>query len=139
MLKQQASLTQCMPIGAEPSPGGATHFRVWAPGHSSVAVVFEARREAAPLKPEGNGYFSGLLENVPAGTRYKYQLGGDPANAYPDPASRYQPRGPHHFSEVIDFSTFRWSDGNWPGVKLPGQVIYELHLGTFTAEGTWQA
>ena len=136
----KATLTQQMPIGAEPSPeGNETYFRVWAPGHPSVAVLFEGTRAAAPLKSEGNGYFSGLVENAPAGTHYKYQLGGDPNNAFPDPASRYQPDGPHHFSEVVGVTAFPWTDGDWPGIKLRGQVIYELHLGTFTPEGSWNS
>jgi maltooligosyltrehalose trehalohydrolase len=139
MSKQHASPTHRLPIGAEPSSDGTTHFRVWAPEHASVSVVFEDTRNTASLKAEGNGYFSGTIENVPAGTRYKYQLGSDPASTYPDPASRYQPVGPHHYSEVIDPSTFQWTDENWPGVKLRGQVIYELHVGTFTTEGTWKA
>jgi len=140
MSKQQSPIFRYMPIGAEPSPdGNATRFRVWAPEHSSVSVVFDGARKAAPLEPERDGYFSALIEDVPAGTRYKYQLGSDPTHAYPDPASRYQAQGPHHFSEVIDPRLFEWTDGNWPGVKLAGQVIYELHLGTFTTEGTWKA
>jgi maltooligosyltrehalose trehalohydrolase len=140
MLKQRTPISRHIPVGAEPSPdGNATRFRVWAPEHPSVAVVFDGHRHPAPLKPEENGYFSGLVENVPAGTRYKYQLGNDPAHVYPDPASRYQPRGPHHFSEVIDPRSFEWTDESWPGVRLPGQVIYELHVGTFTTEGTWKA
>ncbi len=134
------TLTQQMPIGAETSSERkATHFRVWAPRHSSVNVLFEGTQSSVPLESEGDGYFSALVEDTPAGTRYKYQLGTDPNHAYPDPASRYQPHGPHRFSEVIDPSAFPWTDKNWPGVKLRGQVIYELHLGTFTTEGTWKS
>src|SRR4029450_4178566 len=58
---------------------------------------------------------------------------------YPDPASRYQPEGPHGPSEVIDPSLFPWTDDAWRGVPLEGQVFYELHIGTFTPEGTWDA
>jgi maltooligosyltrehalose trehalohydrolase len=58
---------------------------------------------------------------------------------YPDPASRFQPYGPHGPSQIIDPRTFQWTDGMWPGVHLEGQVIYEMHLGTFTQEGTWEA
>src|SRR5690606_24057871 len=61
---------------------------------------------------------------------------GDPR---PDPASRFQPEGPHGPSSIVDPSGFRWTDGDWPGPDLRGQVLYELHVGTFTPEGTWSA
>ncbi len=66
---------------------------------------------------------------------YKYSLDG--GEAYPDPASRYQPTGPHGFSQIVDPNSFPWSDEEWRGVKLEGQVLYELHIGTFTPGGTW--
>lgn len=84
---------------------------------------------------EGNGYFSGSVTDAHAGTRYKYLV--DEKEPCPDPASRFQPDGPHGYSEIIDPKTFRWTDSDWPGVRLKGQVIYELHLGTFTEAGTW--
>ena len=129
-----------LPIGAEVQRGGV-HFRVWAPKRRLVEVLFESRPEAGPekfeLEPEGNGYFSGLVPGVGDGTRYRYRLDG--RDAYPDPASRYQPEGPHGPSQVVDPSLYRWGDDAWKGLVLEGQVIYELHLGTFTAEGTWEA
>ena len=135
-----ATLAHQMPVGAQVVPEqNATQFRVWALPHASVSVVFEDGRKPAPLQREEGGYFSALVQNVPAGTRYKYQLGTDPQNAFPDPIARYQPEGPHHFSEVIDPGAFRWTDQNWAGIQLFGQVLYELHLGTFTTEGTWKA
>ncbi len=125
-----------MPIGAEvTSNGTATHFRVWAPRHKSIRVVFKGKRNALPLASEGNGYFSAVAPGIAAGARYKYQL--DRGETFPDPASRYQPNGPHGFSQVIDPNSFPWSDANLHAVKLEGQVIYELHLGTFTQGGTW--
>ncbi len=121
-------------IGAEAVPGGA-HFRVWAPQAKSIEVVFENSDRGFGLHAEENGYFSGMVAGVEAGTRYKLKLdGGEP---FPDPASRRQPAGVHGFSEVVDAAAFRWSDHQWPGVKLEGQVIYEMHIGTFTKEGTW--
>lgn len=116
---------------------GATRFRVWAPERKSVTVVFEDGRPAVALAPEDDGYFSETVEGVTAGTLYKFQLDG--GEAYPDPASRFQSHGPHSFSEVVDPNSFRWTNANWPGVKLHGQVIYELHLGTFTHRGTWNS
>jgi maltooligosyltrehalose trehalohydrolase len=90
------------------------------------------------LAAEGDGYFSGLVADVGAGTRYSFRLDGD-STLLPDPASRFQPEGPHGVSEVVDPSEFRWTDAAWRGASLPGQIIYEMHLGTFTREGTWQA
>jgi maltooligosyltrehalose trehalohydrolase len=124
------------PVGAEYLGDGRTHFRVWAPGSRRVGVLFDDRHEA-PLDAEPDGYFAGATTAF-AGARYQFQLdAGD--RPYPDPASRFQPDGPHGWSEVIDPLTFQWSDTQWRGVALPGQVVYEMHVGTFTPEGTWQA
>ncbi|HEY0304166.1 MAG TPA: malto-oligosyltrehalose trehalohydrolase, partial [Longimicrobiales bacterium] len=91
----------------------------------------------APLEREGDGYFSAELAGVRAGSRYWYLLDDD--GPFPDPASRFQPDGPHQASEVIDPDAYDWSDGGWRGVRLPGQVIYEMHVATFTREGSWRA
>src|SRR3954452_15132830 len=114
-----------------------TQFRVWAPQHRSVAVVFEDGRTPLRLAREENGYFSAAAPHVPAGTAYKFQLDG--REAFPDPASRYQPTGPHGYSQVVDPHAFTWTDENWPGITLKGQVLYEMHLATFTEGGTWPA
>ena len=113
-------------------PGGV-HFRVWAPERHSVAVVIEG--SDVPLKREPSGYWSGGVKDARAGTRYKYKL-DDQSNTYPDPASRFQPDGPHDASQVVD-PKFYWTDSEWRGITRTGQVIYELHIGTFTPEGTW--
>src|SRR5450755_1453531 len=110
---------RCMPIGAEFLPkSNATHFRVWAPERKAVQVVFEDKRPPVGLASEGNGYFSGLAPDVEAGATYKYAL-GDP-DPYPDPVSRFQPAGPHHFSRVVDPASFAWTDENWQGCELKG-------------------
>ena len=127
-------------------PGGGVHFRVWAPRWRRVAVVPESAtddpraREFVPvsLEPEAAGYFAGCVPDAGPGTRYRFHLDDDP-HLYPDPAARYQPDGPHGPSEVIDPAAFHWSDDDWAGVGLTGQVLYEMHVGTFTREGTWQA
>ncbi|MEP7078578.1 MAG: malto-oligosyltrehalose trehalohydrolase, partial [Chthoniobacterales bacterium] len=111
-----------------------THFRVWAPKAKALCVVREKKAHA--LTAERDGYFSGAIECA-AGTRYKFRL--DDGDVFPDPASRYQPDGPHGESCVIDPSSFKWTDQNWRGLELAGQVIYEFHVGTFTPEGTWRA
>jgi maltooligosyltrehalose trehalohydrolase len=128
-----------LPVGAEVVPGGV-EFRVWAPSRRRVEVVLEAGRAAGAheLARESDGYFRGRVGRAAAGDRYRYRLdGGD--RLLPDPASRFQPDGPHGPSEVIDPSGFEWADAGWDGRSLPGQVIYELHVGTFTPEGTWAA
>jgi maltooligosyltrehalose trehalohydrolase len=133
-----------LPIGAERTPEGV-HFRVWAPDRKRVEVRFEEVAEEAgeewavdfELTPEEDGYFSGLVPQAGAGALYKYRLDG--GDAYPDPASRYQPQGPHGPSQVIDPTPFEWTDRDWRGIGSEGQVIYEMHIGTFTREGTWEA
>jgi maltooligosyltrehalose trehalohydrolase len=128
-----------LPVGAEILPEGGVHFRVWAPRRRAVGVVIEGGRgrEPIPLAAEGNGYFSGTVRTAAAGTLYRYRLEGP--NLYPDPASRFQPEGPHGPSEVIDPRSFAWTDHGWTGRGLEGHVIYELHIGTFTPEGTFAA
>ncbi|OLN30729.1 Malto-oligosyltrehalose trehalohydrolase [Desulfovibrio sp. DV] len=89
------------------------------------------------MTPQDDGYHAGLVPQAAAGVRYRYRLGG--RDAFPDPASRFQPDGPHGPSQVVDPAAFVWRDGQWPGVGIEGQVIYEMHIGTFTQEGTWAA
>src|SRR5579884_1673673 len=122
-----------LPVGADVVSGGGVHFRVWGPDHKTVDVLLN--KAFHPLQREKDGYFSGHLPGASAGSLYKYRLDG--GEAYPDPASRFQPDGPHGFSKVIDPAAFSWSDKKWKGVSIRGQVIYEMHIGTFTAEGTW--
>ncbi len=133
-----------LPIGAELQPGGVD-FRVWAPLRSRVEVVFpnadslnHVRLQPLSLTRDASGYFSGFSPEAKAGTRYGFRLDGSD-RLYPDPASRLQPEGPHGPSAVVDPDTSTWHDGDWSGVRLHGQVIYEMHIGTFTPEGTWTA
>jgi maltooligosyltrehalose trehalohydrolase len=124
-------------VGAEVQPQGGVHFRVWAPRRRRVAVALEGHADA-PLQAEDSGYFAGLLPAARAGSLYRFRLDGG-EQLYPDPASRFQPDGPHGPSQVIDPAAFRWTDGGWRGPSREGQVVYELHLGTFTPQGTWEA
>lgn len=126
-----------LPIGAEPLAGGGVAFRVWAPRRSGVDVVIEGGGSIA-LAGEPGGYFSGVHSQAHAGSRYRFRLDGS-AELFPDPASRFQPHGPHGPSEVIDPSRFSWTDAAWTGARQSGQVIYEMHVGTFTPEGTFAA
>jgi len=79
-----------------------------------------------------------VAADVGAGALYRFRLNGN-EDFHPDPASRYQPGGPHRSSCVVDHRDFRWSDQQWPGINVKGQIIYEMHIGTFTREGTWRA
>ena len=137
MLSRSWGARRRLPIGAEPRARGGTHFRVWAPAARRVHVVVEGEQEA-PLEQEPGGYFSGELEHVRPGMRYRFRL-DDAPELLPDPASRFQPEGPAGPSEVIDPDAFAWTDAEWRGRPLRGQVIYELHVGTLTREGTWAA
>jgi maltooligosyltrehalose trehalohydrolase len=126
-------------VGAEIARG-AVHFRVWAPSSRAVSVV-RYREDgkptdfAFPLAPEEGGYFSGSNGELEPGALYKYRLdSGD----YPDPASRFQPLGPHGPSQIID-AAFAWTDSGWRGISPKGQILYEAHIGTLTPEGTWAA
>ena len=131
------------PIGAELIAPNETHFRLWAPKAKKVDLVLEesvsktSPRSFHPLTREEDGYFSGSA-SVGAGARYRFRV-DNAEHFHPDPASRFQPHGPHGSSCVVDPETFDWTDASWRGVTLRGQIIYEMHVGTFTKEGTWRA
>ena len=126
-----------LPIGAEPLSDGGVHFRVWAPRCREVAVEIEGLG-SAELQAEAGGYFSLRSLSAKAGMRYRFRL--DPGEAaLPDPASRFQPEGPHGPSEIVDPGAFAWTDHTWRGVAREQLIIYEMHIGTFTPEGSWEA
>ncbi|MBZ0233118.1 MAG: malto-oligosyltrehalose trehalohydrolase, partial [Deltaproteobacteria bacterium] len=129
-------MTRRRPIGAELIAGEGVHFRVWAPKRRRVSVVLDDGTEIV-LAPEASGYFAGAAAAAAAGTRYRFRLDGGEL-LVPDPASRFQPDGPHGPSEVIDPRAFAWTDGAWRGAP-DAHVVYELHVGTFTREGTFAA
>ena len=121
------------PVGGQLQEGGAA-FRVWANKHQDVLVRINNNNEHR-LSAEADGFFSGFVPNVRAGDIYKFVLGEQ--GSFPDPASRFQPEGPHGPSQIVDPTKFSWTDHGWPGVRMARQIIYELHIGTFTREGTW--
>jgi maltooligosyltrehalose trehalohydrolase len=135
------------PIGAELIGNGRAHFRVWAPKAKRLEVVIEgewgrSRGAGAPptfaeLEREAAGYFSGAIE-AKTGALYRYRLDGA-KDFHPDPASRFQPEGPHGPSCIVDPTQFKWTDCARKGIQMPGQIMYEMHIGTFTPEGTWRA
>jgi len=132
------ALARRLPVGSEVTANGV-HFRVWSPARKKVELVIDgANATSIELVAEAGGYFSALAPSVRPGDRYRFRLDGE-SSLFPDPASRFQPEGPHGPSEVVDPTPFAWTDAAWPGVGRFGQAIYEMHIGTFTREGTWAA
>jgi maltooligosyltrehalose trehalohydrolase len=123
-------------LGARVSPEG-THFRVWASKPQMVEVVLEPTGTIHRLEQDNHGYWFGLIRDATAGMTYRYRLNGK--DSFPDPCSRFQPEGPHGPSLIVDPSSYRWRDQQWRGIELRGQVIYELHIGTFTPDGTFDS
>jgi len=137
------SANRRLPIGAEVMATEGVHFRVWAPKCQRIEVVFAAAGGTPAVAPlelvaEDGGYFAGVASAARAGMLYRFRLNGS-EQLVPDPASRFQPDGPHGPSQIIEPGQFAWSDSGWRGAALQGQVLYELHIGTFTGEGTWRA
>ena len=124
-------------LGATPLPGGSWQFAVWAPNHT-VDVCFP-NNEAPPqqMGRDAFGYHRAVVDGLASGANYMYRLDG--SRRLPDPASRRQPSGVHGPSELVDVSAFRWTDSDWKGVALEDSVFYELHVGTFTPKGTFEA
>ncbi|PYJ19328.1 MAG: malto-oligosyltrehalose trehalohydrolase, partial [Verrucomicrobia bacterium] len=120
------------PIGAELIGENETYFRVWAPKARHIDLVLEesrvkdSRPTFHPLEANEAGYFSGAV-NAGAGARYWFRV-NNAQNFYPDPASRFQPDGPHGSSCIVDPTEFQWTDSEWPGITLKGQIIYEMHI-----------
>ncbi len=128
-----------MPFGAEFQDDGQVHFRIWAPGTQDLALEVENAGEfqAVPLTAQPDGWFSCRTDLAGADSRYRYVL--NDGTRIPDPASRFQPDDVHGASEVIDPAAFDWSDSDWRGRPWEEAVIYELHVGTYTPEGTLSA
>jgi len=126
-------------IGAQAGAAGV-HFRVWAPKRRSVEVLLTSGtgERSLALTTESDGYFSGHAAGAQAADLYRFRLDGG-GDLYPDPASRFQPQGPHGPSCVVDPALYTWQDDGWKGVAAAGAVLYEMHIGTFTPEGTWEA
>ncbi|MDX5421999.1 MAG: malto-oligosyltrehalose trehalohydrolase [Hymenobacteraceae bacterium] len=125
-------------IGGIHHPDNGTTFTLWAPHAEQVEVVLHRPlNQKIPLQREAFGYWTALAEDTRPGTRYTYLLDGETER--PDPASRFQPDGVHEASAVVDLNGFKWTDQDWKGLPLEQLIIYELHVGTFTEEGTFEA
>lgn len=131
-------------LGATPLANGQTRFAVWAPEAQKVCVELvlrtgdvESVSKTYELNQSGDGVFIGLVDNCSAGTLYR--LKPDDKDARPDPRSRFQPFGVHGPSQVVDPSAYKWKDTDWKGIKKRDLVIYELHIGSFSKQGTYAA
>ncbi|HEX3177960.1 MAG TPA: malto-oligosyltrehalose trehalohydrolase [Methylomirabilota bacterium] len=129
------SLGASLHLGAAVREDGVV-FRVWAPARRTVEVVIDGRRPL-PLTRQADGTYEATAPGVPPGARYQYRLDGE--RYRPDPASRFQPEGVHGPSVVVEPSAFPWTDEAFHGHELADLVLYELHVGTFTRAGTFEA
>ncbi len=123
-------------LGAVLSDRGV-RFRVWAPEKALVSLILSEGSRKVPMELEKNGYFTTFLEGIQPGTTYFYLLNED--RLRPDPVSRSQPHGVHGPSQVIDPNEFEWQDQNWRGIPKEEMILYEIHTGTFTREGTFES
>lgn len=125
-------------VGANYLGNTRCQFTVWAPLLKEVAVkVVSPHEKLLPMQQLEYGFWQVTSEDIEPGSRYVYQLEG--TKEFPDPASYLQPEGVHKASEVFDHSAFNWTDRDWSGIRLEDYIIYELHIGTFTPEGTFEA
>ena len=129
-------------LGAVPISESKTRFSVWAPKAKKLQVELlrkwgNAERTIGShfLDRNADGIFAGVVDECPPGTLYRFKL--DNNDGRPDPRSRFQPHGVHEPSQVVDPNSFQWTDQKWRGVAKRDLVIYELHVGSFTAEGTY--
>ncbi len=126
-----------IPLGATYLGEGRTEFLVWAPKVKAVDVhLLDSAERLLPLEKDERDYHHAIVENAVPGTRYSYRLDG--GTERPDPASRFQPQGVHGPSEIVD-PQFNWQDQDWSGLPIQEYIIYELHVGAFTPEGTLDA
>jgi maltooligosyltrehalose trehalohydrolase len=131
--------TRRLDVGAE-VVGDGVDIRVWAPGHERVEVLFEddGASPTVALERESDGtHHSAFIPGIRAGACYRLRVdGGEPI---PDPTSRFLPDGPHGASEIVDPTSFPWTDAGWRGPTDAPNAIYELHVGSFTRDGTFDA
>ena len=125
-----------MPFGAEVQPDGSVRFRLWAPAAKNVALNLENVKTPLALAPADQGWFELTTSQAPPGSLYRFEIDGK--TLVPDPGSRFQPHDVHGPSEVIDASAFHWNEHNWRGRPWQEAVTYELHVGTFTPEGSFR-
>lgn len=126
-----------MPFGTQILGDGRVRFRLWAPAARNVILCLgdgQGRAELA-MAPEHDGWFGLITDKATVGTRYRYRI--DDNMEVPDPASRFQPEDVHGPSEVVDPGAFQWRDPDWRGRPWPETVLYEIHVGSFSTQGTY--
>ncbi|MFA5700874.1 MAG: malto-oligosyltrehalose trehalohydrolase [Desulfuromonas sp.] len=128
-----------MPFGAELQHDGRVRFRLWAPQAAQVELSLEGEGQALllPLRPEGDGWYELVTDTASNGSHYRYRIDG--GLWVPDPASRFQPQDVHGPSQVVDPCSWEWDALGWHGLPWEQVIVYELHLGTFTAVGSFAA
>ena len=124
-------------VGTTRLPDGSWQFLVWAPNHRSVSLHLSDTNDVVPMESLARGYHRAIVRDLRSGVRYFYRL--DHGRDVPDPASRFQPEGVHGPSQLVDTDGFRWTDQSWKGRALQSSVFYELHVGVYTPEGTFDA
>lgn len=126
------------PVGAKRRANGCWEFSVWAPFREHVALhLLGMNDRMVPMKKDAVGYHHVSVPDLPTHTRYRFRV--TDTQEFPDPASRFQPEGVHGPSEIVDLSSFSWTDQHWKAPRLSESIFYELHVGTFTPEGTLDA
>lgn len=125
-------------VGARPSKKGSCTFSVWAPEKKSMVLhLVHPYAQEIKMKKDGMGYFHSEIKDLFPGARYFFKPDGE--KDLPDPASHYQPEGVHGPSELVDHDSYSWQDQSWKGIPFRELVLYEIHVGTFTQEGTFEA
>lgn len=125
-------------IGAKYNHDNLCEFSVWGPLVSNISLkILTPSERLIPMQKEKHGYWKTVVDDVSPGTLYMYCLDGN--RDRPDPASYFQPHGVHKASQVIDHRAFEWQDLRWQGIPLSTMILYEVHVGTFTYEGTFDA
>ncbi|MEJ2615296.1 MAG: malto-oligosyltrehalose trehalohydrolase [Ignavibacteriaceae bacterium] len=127
-----------MKIGPYLLENGEYEFKIWAPKAEELALkIISPQEKIIKLEKDEFGYWEARVKDILPRTRYLYKINN--SDEKPDPASNYQPEGVHAVSEVINHSLFNWTDKNWKGLELKEYIIYEIHTGTFTKEGTFES
>ena len=127
-----------MKIGPFLLKNGEYEFKIWAPKAKELALkIISPVEKITNLEKDESDYWTARIKDILPGTRYLYRINN--SEEKPDPASHYQPDGVHAASEVVNHSLFYWTDTNWKGLELKDYIIYEIHTGTFTKEGTFES
>jgi maltooligosyltrehalose trehalohydrolase len=126
-----------MPFGAQITPEGGVRFRLWAPNHDAISLKIKTEPAPRAMTALADGWHELHVRDIGPGANYRFVL--PDGFEVPDPASRFQPEDVHLYSEVIDPRAYQWSDGGWNGRAWEEVVLYELHVGAFTPEGTFRA